>query len=97
MMENEMKDNSIPKARKVFRILAGVVALLCIPLLVSSVHAVIAGRLPELFLLILATLFITEFGCVALQGDGLWLYKSKRFKKRKPQKDTEQSTGNDSE
>ena len=78
-----------PQPRKLFRVLAGVIAVLGFHSLLDNGASALAGSYKNLSSVIVALIFAAEFGCIAVRGDGLWLYKSDRFKKDKT-KPTEQ-------
>ena len=71
------------QARKLFRILAGLIALLGVHSLLENGASVIGGSYRHLSSLLVSLIFALEFGCIAIRGDGLWLYKAARFKKNK--------------
>ncbi len=77
------------QARKLFRILGWLIALLSFNAVLDNGASVLAGSYKNLSSLIVALVFAAEFGSIAVRGDGLWLYKADRFKKGKT-KPTEQ-------
>ena len=71
---------STAKARKPFRVGAGVIALLGVYSVWSSVSPILNGYWHGISSLLVGLIFTIEFGSIAIRGDGLWLYKANRFK-----------------
>jgi hypothetical protein len=81
-MNTEETNNSTPRARRPFRIGAGLIALLGLYSLWSSVSPILNGYLHGISSLLVGLIFTFEFGSIAIRGDGLWLYKANRFKRK---------------
>ncbi len=84
-MKNEIESKSTPRARKLFRVIAGLITLLGVYSVWSSVSPLMGGYLHGISSLLVGTIFTLEFGSIAIRGNGLWLYRADRFRK----KDTE--------
>ena len=82
--------NEVRKARKPFRVVAGLVALVVLYSGISAVGSIQRGYLHGISTLLLAILWFPEFIAIAIRGDGLWLFKSSRFKKPEVEDSTEQ-------
>jgi hypothetical protein len=86
---NMKQEDDVQRARTPFRVLAGFIALVSLYSGIAAVGSIQRGYLHGISTLLLAVLWVPEFVAIAIRGDGLWFFKSSRFKKRKVDDSTE--------